>query len=322
MDIGGQPSLVDLDTPNGKVPALIATTKRADVYVIDRRDGKLIVPAPEEPVPQGAAEGDHTSPTQPFSKLSYKPERMVRESDMWGSTPFDQLACRIIFKGLRYEGIFTPPSEQGSFVYPGNYGVFDWGGIAIDPVRQILFANPNYMGFVSRLHRRDTIDVKGGSGTEAGLQPMTGTPFAVDLHPLLSPLHIPCQAPPWGYVSAVDLKTLKKVWMHKNGTIRDSAPLPIPMPLGVPTLGGPMVTGGGVAFMSATLDYYLRAYDVRTGEKLWQARLPAGGQATPMSYVSDKTKKQYVLIMAGGHGSLGTKMGDSLMAFALPDGTP
>ena len=319
MDIGGQPSLVDLDTPRGKVPALIASTKRGDLYVIDRRDGSLIVPAPEQPVPQGAAEGDRTSPTQPFSELSYKPERNTRESDMWGSTPFDQLACRIIFKGLRYEGIFTPSSEQGSFVYPGNYGVFDWGGLAIDPMRQIAFANPNYMGFVSRLHRRGTIDAKGGTGTESGLQPMTGTPFAVDLHPLLSPLHIPCQSPPWGYVSAVDLKTLKKVYMHKNGTVRDSAPLPIPMPLGVPTLGGSMVTGGGLAFMSATLDYYLRAYDTRSGEKLWQYRLPAGGQATPMSYVSDKTGKQYVVIMAGGHGSLGTKMGDSLMAFALAE---
>jgi quinoprotein glucose dehydrogenase len=269
-------------------------------------------------VPQGAAAGDHTSPTQPFSELSFKPEQNVRESDMWGSTPFDQLACRIIFKGLRYEGIFTPPSEQGSFVYPGNYGVFDWGGVSIDPSRQILFANPNYMGFVSRLHRRGSINAQGGSGTETGLQPMTGTPFAVDLHPLLSPVGVPCQAPPWGYIAGVDLKTLKKVYMHKNGTVRDSAPLPIPMPLGVPTLGGSMVTGGGVAFMSATLDYYLRAYDVRTGEKLWQYRLPAGGQATPMSYVSDKTGKQYVVIMAGGHGSLGTKMGDSLMAFALP----
>jgi quinoprotein glucose dehydrogenase len=318
MDIGGQPSLVDLDMKNGKVPALIASTKRGDLYVIDRRDGSLIVPAPEQPVPQGAADGDHSAPTQPFSELSYKPERNVRESDMWGSTPFDQLACRVIFRGLRYEGIFTPPSEQGSFVYPGNYGVFDWGGLSLDPVRQIVFANPNYMGFVSRLHRRGSVDAKGGTGTEAGLQPMTGTPFAVDLHPLLSPIGVPCQAPPWGYVTGVDLRTLKPVWMHRNGTIRDSAPLPVPFELGVPTLGGSMVTGGGVAFMSATLDYYLRAYDVRSGEKLWQYRLPAGGQATPMSYVSDRTGKQYVLIMAGGHGSLGTRMGDSLMAFALP----
>jgi len=321
MDVGGQPSLVDLDTPRGKVPALIASTKRGDLYVLDRRDGTLVVPAPEQPVPQGAAAGDHTSPTQPFSALSYKPERKLEERDMWGTSPIDQMVCRVIFKGLRYEGIFTPPSEQGSIVYPGNYGVFDWGGVAIDPVRQVLIGNPNYMAFVSRLHRRDTIDVQGGSGTEQGLQPMTGTPFAVDLHPLLSPFGIPCQAPPWGYMTAVDLTTMQKVWTRKNGTVRDSAPLPIPMPLGVPSLGGPIVTGGGVAFMSATLDSYLRAYDVRTGRKLWEDRLPAGGQATPMSYVSDKTGKQYVVVMAGGHGSLGTKMGDSLVAYALPDGS-
>ncbi len=318
MDVGGQPSLVDLDTPRGKVPALIASTKRGDLYVLDRRDGTLVVPAPERPVPQGAAEGDRTAPTQPFSALSYKPERKLEERDMWGTSPIDQMVCRIVFKGLRYDGIFTPPSEQGSIVYPGNYGVFDWGGVAIDPVRQVLVANPNYVAFVSRLHRRDTIDVKGGSGTEQGLQPMTGTPFAVDLHPLLSPFGIPCQAPPWGYMTAVDLTTMHKVWMRKNGTVRDSAPLPIPMPLGVPSLGGAIVTGGGVAFMSATLDSYLRAYDVHTGRKLWETRLPAGGQATPMSYVSDKTDKQYVVVMAGGHGSLGTKMGDSLVAYALP----
>jgi quinoprotein glucose dehydrogenase len=318
MDVGGQPSLVDIDTPRGKVPALIASTKRGDLYVLDRRDGTLVVPAPEQPVPQGAAEGDRTSPTQPFSALSYKPERKLAESDMWGTSPIDQMICRIIFKGLRYDGIFTPPSEQGSIVYPGNYGVFDWGGVAVDPERQVMIANPNYMAFVSRLHRRDKIDVKGGSGTEQGLQPMTGTPFAVDLHPLLSPFHVPCQAPPWGYMTAVDLTTMQKVWMRKNGTIRDSAPLPVAMPLGVPSLGGPMVTGGGVAFMSATLDDYLRAYDTRTGRQLWEVRLPAGGQATPMSYVSDKTGKQYVVIMAGGHGSLGTRMGDSLLAFTLP----
>jgi quinoprotein glucose dehydrogenase len=321
MDIGGQPSVVDLDTPRGKVPALIASTKRGDLYVLDRRDGTLVVPAPEQPVPQGAAAGDHTSPTQPFSALSYKPEHKLEEHDMWGTSPIDQMVCRIVFKGLRYEGIFTPPSEQGSIVYPGNYGVFDWGGVAIDPVRQVLVANPNYMAFVSKLHRRDTIDVQGGSGTEQGLQPMTGTPFAVDLHPLLSPFGIPCQAPPWGYMTGVDLVTMQKVWTRKNGTVVDSAPLPIPMPLGVPSLGGSIVTGGGVAFMSATLDSYLRAYDVRSGRKLWQARLPAGGQATPMSYVSDKTGKQYVVVMAGGHGSLGTKMGDSLVAYALPGGS-
>jgi len=318
MDIGGQPSLVDLDTPRGKVPALVASTKRGDIYVLDRRDGSLIVPAPEQPVPQGAAKGDRVSPTQPFSALSFKPPTL-RERDMWGTNPFDQLACRINFRQLHYEGIFTPPSEQGTLVYPGNLGVFDWGGIAIDPVRQLAILNPDYMAFVSKLVPREKLESGNfGQGSEQGLQPMSGTPFAVDLHPLLSPLGIPCQAPPWGYVAAVDLTTMQKVWMHRNGTIEDQAPFGIPLPLGVPSLGGPITTGGGVAFLSGTLDYYLRAYDMSNGRQLWQSRLPAGGQATPMSYVSDRTGRQYVLVMAGGHGSLGTRMGDSLMAYALP----
>lgn len=321
MDIGGQPSLVDLDTPRGKLPALIASTKRGDIYVLDRRDGTLIVPAPEQPVPQGAAKGDRTSPTQPFSALSFKPPTL-RERDMWGTTPFDQLICRIEFRRLRYEGIFTPPSVQGSLVYPGNLGVFDWGGIAIDPQRQLAILNPDYIAYVSRLIPRDKYDPAGGAGSEQGVQPMSGTPFAVDLHPLLSPLGIPCQAPPWGYIAAVDLGTMQRVWMHRNGTIQDEAPFGIPLPLGVPSLGGPITTGGGVAFLAGTLDDYLRAYDVRTGRQLWQARLPAGGQATPMSYVSDRSGRQFVLVMAGGHGSLGTKMGDSLLAYALPAGTP
>jgi quinoprotein glucose dehydrogenase len=317
MDIGGQPTLVDLELPQGRVPALVASTKRGDIYVLDRRDGHLLVPAPERRVPQGAAAGDHVSPTQPFSALSFKPAPL-HEADMWGTTPLDQLACRIMFKRLRYEGMFTPPSVQGSLVYPGNYGVFDWGGIAVDPVRQVLVANPNYVAFVSKLVPRAQAEAAAAHGSETGLQPMAGTPFAVDLHPLLSPLGIPCQAPPWGYMAAVDLRTMKHLWIRKNGTVRDSAPLPIPLPLGVPSLGGPLVTGGGVAFLSGTLDDYLRAYDTRTGDKLWQARLPAGGQATPMSYVSDRTGRQYVVVFAGGHGSLGTKLGDSVLAYALP----
>lgn len=322
MDIGGQPTLVDIDTPKGKVPSVVATTKRGDIYVIDRRDGSLVVPAPEKPVPTGnVAAGDHVSPTQPFSMLTFLPEKNISETDMWGTTPFDQLACRVIFKERRYEGPFTPQTAgKGAVISPGPLGIFEWGGATIDPVRQLLIVNPDFMGFLERLVPRDKADVKGGSGTEMGLQPQTGTPFAVEIKPFLSPLGFPCQAPPWGYVAAVDLKTMKKVWMHKNGTTRDSAPVPIALPLGVPSLGGMATTGGGVAFLASTLDYYIRGYDVSNGKVVFKARLPAGGQASPMSYVSDKTGKQYVVVMAGGHGSLGTRMGDEMVAFALPDG--
>ncbi|OEZ81505.1 quinoprotein glucose dehydrogenase [Janthinobacterium sp. HH104] len=322
MDIGGQPSLVDIDTPKGKVPSVVATTKRGDIYVIDRRDGSLVVPAPEKPVPtSNPAAGDTLSPTQPFSALTFLPERNINEADMWGTTPFDQLACRIIFKERRYEGPFTPQTAgKGAVISPGPLGIFEWGGAAIDPVRQLLIVNPDYMGFLEKLVPRAETTAKGGTGGEMGLQPQTGVPFAVEIKAFLSPLGFPCQAPPWGYVAAVDLRTMKKVWMHKNGTTRDSGPVPIPLPLGVPSLGGMVTTGGGVTFLSSTLDYYIRGYDVSNGKVIWKARLPAGGQATPMSYVSNKSGRQFVVVMAGGHGSLGTKMSDTLVAYALPEG--
>jgi quinoprotein glucose dehydrogenase len=321
MDIGSQPSLVDLDTPDGKVPALVAPTKRGDLYVLDRRTGQPLIPTPEQPVPQGAAAGDHVSPTQPFSMLSFKPAPM-EEKDMWGVTPFDQIACRIQFKKLRYEGMFTPPSVQGSLIYPGNLGGFDWGGIAVDPERQIAFANPDYMAFVSRLIPQSAelpADFEAKINREnVGASPNFGVPFKVDLHPFLSPLGLPCQSPPWGYVAGVDLKNSQIVYQHKNGTVRDSAPVPLPFKMGVPALGGPIMTAGGVAFMSGTLDYYIRAYDVATGKQLWEDRLPAGGQATPMTYMSAKSGRQFLIVVAGGHGSLPTKPGDSVIAYALP----
>ncbi|SAL54994.1 outer membrane protein assembly factor BamB family protein [Caballeronia humi] len=319
MDVGGQPTLVDLPTAQGMQPALIASTKQGSIYVLNRETGQPLVPITETPVPQGAAPGDHTSPTQPVSALNFNPPQL-RERDMWGTNPFDQLWCRIAFRKLRYDGPLTPPSLQGSLVYPGNFGVFDWGGISVDPVHQVLIANPDYMAFTSKLIPREQIPSEdgGNKGSEtSGIKKASGTPFGFELSAFLSPLGIPCQAPPWGYVAGVDLKSGKIAWQHKNGTIRDSAPLPIPMPLGVPSLGGTIVTAGGVAFLSGTLDYYVRAYDVRDGKKLWQARLPAGGQATPMSY-NDARGKQYLVVVAGGHGSLGTKAGDYVIAYALP----
>ncbi|WP_322980190.1 membrane-bound PQQ-dependent dehydrogenase, glucose/quinate/shikimate family [Pseudomonas sp. C11] len=321
-DLPSQPTLVEIDGADGPVPALIQPTKRGDLYVLDRRTGKPVVPVTEHPVPQGTVEGDFTAPTQPASTLSYAPQEPLRERDMWGGSPLDQLACRIQFHRLRYEGDFTPPSEQGSLIYPGNVGVFNWPSVAVDPQRQILFGAPNYLAFVSRLVRREDVQDTLSGGSETGLQPNRGAPYLVSLKPFLSLLGLPCQAPPWGYVTAVDLRSMEKVWQHKNGTSRDSAPLGIPLTVGVPNLGGPLVTASGLGFLSGTLDYYLRAYDLRTGEELWKDRLPAGGQATPISYVSSKTGKQYVVVMAGGHGSFGTRMGDSLVAWTLEDDAP
>jgi quinoprotein glucose dehydrogenase len=321
MDMPSQPSLVDLGSNGGIVPAIYVPAKTGNIFVLDRRDGHLLVPAPERPVPQGAAPGDRTAPTQPFSDLSFRPHEKLSEAQMWGSTMLDQLICRIKYKQLRYDGPFTPPSEQGTLVYPGNFGMFEWGGIAVDPHRQIAIANPQSVPFVSRLIPRDKYNPAGPDpshllGTELGVQPMYDTPYAVALGVFLSPFHIPCMAPPWGSLAALDLKTNKIIWQHRVGTIRDEAPLPLPFKLGVPMLGGPIVTAGGIAFLTGTMDDYIRAFDVDDGELLWEDRLPAGGQSTPMTY--EANGRQYIVTVDGGHGSFGTKLGDFVRAYALP----
>ncbi|PPE70670.1 membrane-bound PQQ-dependent dehydrogenase, glucose/quinate/shikimate family [Caldimonas thermodepolymerans] len=320
-DVPSQPTLVDLTIDGERVPALVQPTKQGELFVLDRRDGRPLLPVEERPVPQGAVEDDRTAPTQPVSALSFEPEPL-RERDMWGTTLFDQLYCRIAFRRLRYEGRYTPPSLEGTLVYPGNFGVFNWGGIAVDPVQQVAFTTPAYLAFTSQLVRRrdDTsLHVQGQQPVEPlpALNENFGAPYAVKMGAFTSPLGIPCQAPPWGHVALVDLRTGEVIWKHRNGTVRDSSPVPLPFRMGVPSLGGPLVTAGGVAFLSGTLDYYVRGYELATGRELWTQRLPAGGQATPMSYLGEDGR-QYLLVVAGGHGSLGTQAGDHVIAYALP----
>ncbi len=317
MDVPAQPVLIDITKDGATIPALVGPTKQGDIYVLDRRTGEPIVPVKEVPAPTGAIPEDFTSPTQPLSDLTFTPPPLT-EKNMWGITMFDQMMCRIDFLSMKYEGRYTPPSLQGTIVYPGNFGTFNWGSVAVDPERQVMFGMPTYLAFTSRLVPRDQIPPKGQDekGSEQGLNRNDGAPYGVYMGPFLGPLGIPCQAPPWGYVAGADLATGKIAWKHKNGTVRDMTPLPLPFKVGVPGIGGPMLTKGGVAFLGAAVDDYIRAYDVTSGRQLWEGRLPAGGQATPMTYtVGDK---QYVLIVAGGHGSVGTKPGDYVIAYTLP----
>jgi quinoprotein glucose dehydrogenase len=236
---------------------------------------------------------------------------------MWGATLLDQLYCRIRFRSLNYEGRYTPPSTRGSIVYPGNFGTFNWGGVAVDPVRQIVFTNPVYLAFIVKLIPREDDTTSYVSEGEPGFNENFGAPFAAMMRPFWSPIGLPCQAPPWGFVAAADLRTGEVIWKHRNGTVHDLSPLPLPFEMGIPGIGGPIVTAGGVAFHSGTLDYYVRAFDVSNGRELWRDRLPAGGQATPMTF-QGSDGRQYVVVVAGGHGSTGTAAGDAIIAYALP----
>ena len=311
-DVPAQPTLIDL--PGGK-PALLAGTKRGDIFVLDRRTGQPIVPAPETAVPQGAMPGERLSKTQPISQLNFFPPPLS-EAQMWGATPIDQMLCRISYKQLRYEGPFTPPGLKKILIYPGAIGGIDWGGIAVDNDNKIVVSNTNdFPVFVQLVPAKDVPDLS------KEYFPARGTPYVVRIGLFMGPLGIPCLQPPWGQLAAVDLKTGKRLWRRPIGTSRDSGPLGIPagppLLIGTPNMGGMLVTRAGIVFHAATLDRYLRAYDIRTGKELWKHRLPAGGQSTPMTYMAGG--KQYVVMTAGGHGLMGTKLGDATIAFRLKD---
>ncbi|GAF54834.1 LOW QUALITY PROTEIN: glucose dehydrogenase, PQQ-dependent [Psychrobacter sp. JCM 18901] len=318
MDTPAQPTLLDLDTADGVQPALVVPTKQGDVYVLNRATGEPIVPIKERPAPQGyLIAGEHAAPTQPYSGLSFEPEPLT-EKDMWGASLVDQMMCRIEFNQLNYDGRYTPPSTNGSLVYPGNFGTFNWGGIAVDPENGVMFGMPTYLAFTSKLIPRDTLGDAETNKGEQGVNANEGADYAVELGPFLSPLGVPCQQH-HGTIAGADLATGDIAYQRKNGTVQDLSPIPIKLELGVPGIGGPIITKGGVAFLSAATENNFRAYDLKkNGDVLWNVRIPAGGQATPMTYLNSKGE-QMVVLVAGGHGSVGTTIGDYVLAYKLSD---
>ncbi len=333
FDVPVGPSLVDLPGPNGAtVPALVQTTKRGQLFLLNRETGQPIAKVVEQKVPTDVLPGDRISPTQPYSigmpSLTPQP---LRESQLWGGTPIDEMLCHIQFKQAYYEGHFTPPQARKTLVYPAYDGVIDWMGASVDPHNGVLIANTNYIPFMITLIPREQAEKKGWvkpwtdrtqppPKPEHNLATMYGTPYVASIEPWMDPWWVPCNPPPWGELVAIDLVTHKIIWKRPLGTTRDNGPWHIPfnlpMQAGVFNIGGNMITRGGLIFIGATADDFLRAFDERTGQLLWQARLPAGGQATPMTYLANG--KQYVAIAAGGHGGLGTKPGDDLLVYALP----
>lgn len=309
-DVASQPALFSW---KDGTPAVAVTTKTGRVFVLNRLNGKPLLPVEERPVPPSDVPGEEAWPTQPASTISLVPEKLSPE-DAWGKDEKEKQACVDLIKAARYGDIFTPPSLQGTLVYPGNLGGVNWGSAAYDPQRHLLFVDTNRLATFVKLIPRADLDAARKNASESvrahgEFARQTGAPFAMFRTSLLSPSGLPCNAPPWGTVAAVDLFEGKKVWDVPLGSFLHG------MNTGTITLGGPMVTAGGLVFTAAAMDNYLRAFDSETGKEVWKYELPAGGQATPMTYTLGG--KQYLVICAGGHGKLGTKQGDYVLAFTL-----
>ncbi|WP_374575231.1 pyrroloquinoline quinone-dependent dehydrogenase [Phenylobacterium sp.] len=318
-DVPAQPTLGQVTYKGVTRPAVIQTTKQGLIFTLDRDTGAPIIPVEERPVPQGGAIGERLSPTQPFpiAPEPLAPSR-IKPDEAFGLTPWDRGACRKAIAGARNEGLYTPPSVGGTILYPFTGGGSNWGGIAYDEARGIAYVNTS-----SALHKVTLIPadkVAAAKAAEPHLEigPNAGARYGMKREVLLSPLGMPCNPPPWGVLSAVDMHDGKVLWRVPLGTTRDLAPGSqlLLRGVGTPNFGGPIVTATGLVFIGAALDDYLRAFDAATGKELWRGRLPAGGQATPMTYVWKG--RQYVVIAAGGHAKSGSRTGDQVVAFALP----
>jgi quinate dehydrogenase (quinone) len=299
-DVPSQPVLVDLPAEDGSVtPALVAPTKRGELFLLDRRDGKPLAEVEERPVPQTDVPDETTAKTQPFSVgMPSFGNDLVTEQKMWGITPLDQMYCRIQFRKLRYEGPLTPPSLGGTLQYPGFAGGMNWGSVAVDEPGSVMIVNALHIGNHVKLHPRATVNDKTTLGFGGGHQ--HGTPYAAFTTPFLSPLFAPCQQPPYGEIAAIDLKSRQTLWRRPLGTANEMGPLGLKVklriPMGIPYTAGTIVTKGGLIFMGGTLDRHMRALDIRTGEEMWSDFLPNSAQATPMSYVAPQSGRQFVVI--------------------------
>lgn len=320
-DLAAQPMLIDIERDNKSIPAVVQATKTGMLFVFDRETGEPVFEIVERPVPQSDVPAEAAAPTQPFPATpALVSHAAVTPQDAWGLTFYDRGKCRELIEQYRSEGIFTPPSLKGTILSPSYVGGVNWGSLAFDSERQLVIAAVNNVPMVVTLIPREQLAALRDSGAwgDSEFANQKGTPYAMRRELLASPLGLPCTAPPWGTLAAVDLKRNAIRWQVMLGSTRDVTPWFVPgRTIGMPNMGGPIVTNGGLAFVAAATDNYLRAFDVDTGRELWKGRLPAGGQATPMTY--EVKGRQFVVVAAGGHGGLGTKRGDHVVAFALPE---
>ena len=317
-DLASQPLLSTLTLDGKEVPVVIQPTKTGLVFTLHRETGQPVIPVEERPVPQSAELGEALSPTQPFPVAPPPLHPHVFDpEEAWGLTFIDSNACLDRVKNYRSEGVYTPPTLQGTVFFPFTGGGANWGGGAFDADRNLYVINTSRALHAIKLIKRENVAQARAdrfkNGHEVG--PMAGAPYGMIRELILSPLGLPCNPPPWGHLAAIDMTDGSIKWQRSLGNTSELAPLGLLFEWGTPNLGGPMITGSGLIFISATMDDTIRAIDSETGKTLWQDKLPAGGQAGPMTY--EWQGKQYVVIAAGGHSRAGTRKGDYIVAYAL-----
>ena len=323
FDTPSPPTLFQIPGVGGGRPGLLQTTKMGYVFLFDRESGRPMYGVEERSAPGGGVPEEVLSPTQPFpTHVAVLHPLDLDPEDAFGFTPLDRRHCRDLIETYRYDGIYTPPSVEGSIQMPHTGGGMNWGGVALDEKRGLMIVNQSHAAIVNKLIPRALADRMNASDFvyPNEFYPMHGAPYAVHRFLLSSQFGAPCNPPPWGSLTAVDLRSGEIIWTRPLGTLREVAPFPIWLfypDHGAPTFGGGISTATGLYFIGATMDKYFRAIDVETGEELWRDRLPFIGNAVPMTYRLSKTGRQYVVIAAGGNPL--SEMGDVLVAYALPE---
>lgn len=322
-DVASQPILYTMRQSGASVPAIAVGSKTGNLFLLNRETGKPLFGVEERPVPQSRVPGEESSPTQPFPlKPAPLAPQALPAQDAWGSTEESRKWCADKIAASRSEGIFTPPSLEGTIVFPGNVGGMHWGSAAFDPTRSLLVVPTNrlamYVKLIPRAELGAVIKTNQDQRLGAEIARQAGTPFAMSRQAFLSPQGSPCNGPPWGTLTAIDVNTAEKKWEVPLGSIPWLPPAQQAKGFGSINLGGPIATAGGLIFIGATLDPFLRAFDTGTGKELWKGELPASARSTPMTFRSG-SGKQYVVIAAGGHDVNNLKQSDALVAFALPD---
>jgi quinoprotein glucose dehydrogenase len=320
-DIPAQPVLMEIERNGIKIPAVVVVTKMGHIFVLNRETGEHLFPVEEQPVPASDIPGEQASKTQPIpAQLPKLGLQNVTEDDAWGPTPALKQQAKERIKQYVAKGVFTPPSFKGSLITPGNVGGMNWSGASFDPEKQLLITNTNRLAALITLFPK-TSNTRQSVNTalpRAEVAPQEGTPYIMSREYLFAIENnemIMQTKPPWGTLAAIDLKKGELKWEVPLGIMMDVKKYPDAVNWGSINFGGAITTAGGLVFIAAAFDNIFRAFDTNTGRIVWQSELSAGGQATPMSY--EWKGKQYVVIAAGGHGKLKSKMGDYLVAYAL-----